>query len=82
MIIMNKTVDMNGDTTEFTRRLPEPTGGRNYIFDLLYGVDSLQDSLKVEEISVAYKSALKKQKIEIPFTVNRIDSYRKTKIVL
>lgn len=74
MIILNKTVDINGDTMNFARRLPDPPGGRNYIFDLLYGVDSLQDSLKVEEISAAFKSALKKQKIDIPFSVVRVDS--------
>lgn len=40
----------------------------------LSGVDSLQDTLNVKEISAAYSDALKKQKIQIPFSVARLDS--------
>lgn len=40
----------------------------------LSGVDSLQDTLKVKEISTAYSDALKKQKIQVPFSVKRLDS--------
>lgn len=40
----------------------------------LSDVDSLQDTLKVKEITAAYSDALKKQKIQIPFSVLRLDS--------
>ena len=75
VIVLNKTtVDLNGDTMEFTRRLPKPHGGKDFIFNMLYGVDSLQDSITLEEIHNAYKANLVKQKLNIPFTVLRIDS--------
>jgi two-component system phosphate regulon sensor histidine kinase PhoR len=62
-----------GDTMRFSRRLPSPENN-NYIVNLLYGVDSLQDSIRLGEISTAYARQLKKQKIDIPFTINRFDS--------
>ncbi|MBS1919771.1 MAG: HAMP domain-containing histidine kinase [Bacteroidetes bacterium] len=40
----------------------------------LSDVDSLQDTLKVKEISSAYSDALKKQKLQVPFTVMRLDT--------
>jgi len=46
----------------------------DHIFNLLYGVDSLQDSLKLKEINTAYAGALKQQKLDIPFTVLRLDN--------
>jgi two-component system phosphate regulon sensor histidine kinase PhoR len=51
-----------------------PGRGPDHIFNLLYGVDSLQDSLKLQEINIAYKGALKEQKLNIPFSILRIDS--------
>jgi two-component system, OmpR family, phosphate regulon sensor histidine kinase PhoR len=44
------------------------------IIRFLYGVDSLQDSIRVKEIELAYGAVLKDQKINIPFTVLRLDS--------
>jgi two-component system, OmpR family, phosphate regulon sensor histidine kinase PhoR len=41
---------------------------------LLYGADSLQDSIRVKEIDSAYRIALKEENIKIPFTINRLDS--------
>lgn len=80
IISMNKTSWVHGnDSTKFFRKdsfentiIPDPM--RNHIFNVLYGVDSLQDSLKLKEINTAYALALKKQKLEIPFTVARLDS--------
>ncbi len=66
------------NTIKFTRRLPGNPGGKDYIFDLLYGVDSLQDSLKVVEISSAYTKRLKEQNLNIPFSIIRIDSVATT----
>jgi two-component system phosphate regulon sensor histidine kinase PhoR len=41
------------------------------MFNFLYGVDSLQDTLRLKEIDSAYSLALKKQQLDIPFTVIR-----------
>ena len=51
-----------------------PRPGRDRIFQVLYGVDSLQDSLKLSEINTAYTIALKQQKLDVPFSVLRLDS--------
>jgi two-component system phosphate regulon sensor histidine kinase PhoR len=41
---------------------------------LLYGADSLQDSIRVKEIDSAYRIALKEENLKIPFTIKRLDS--------
>jgi two-component system phosphate regulon sensor histidine kinase PhoR len=80
IISMNKTSWVNGkDSLKFIQRdsfdnkiIPDPM--RDHIFNVLYGVDSLQDSLKLKEINTAYALALKKEKIDVPFVVARLDS--------
>jgi two-component system phosphate regulon sensor histidine kinase PhoR len=62
-------LDSTGKTPD---GLPDPK--RDYFFRMLYGVDSLQDSIKVKEITAAYSLALKAGKLEVPFTVERLDS--------
>lgn len=79
IISMNKTsVGPDGDTSliqqEFTGAGP---GEGNRFFNLLYGVDSLQDSLRVTEIDSAYAIALKKEKINITYTVSKSESKTK-----
>jgi hypothetical protein len=66
------SLSYRNDTAKFDKRIPN--GLRDHFFQVLYGVDSLQDSLKLEEISTAYKGVLKEQKLDIPFTVIRLDS--------
>lgn len=65
-------VGMPGDSIKFTRRISRP--GHDHIFNVLYGVDSLQDSLKLEEINSAYSHAMKQQELNIPFTIIKSDS--------
>lgn len=48
--------------------------GKDQIFQVLYGVDSLQDTMKVAEINAAYTKALKTEKLDVPFSVKRLDS--------
>jgi two-component system phosphate regulon sensor histidine kinase PhoR len=79
----NTTVNGNGDTMvfnkethgplppEFTKDIHGPLPG-DHIIQLLYGVDSLQDSLRLGEIDTAYHTALNKQKLGIPFSITRI----------
>ena len=53
--------------------LPNPK--KDVFFRMLYGVDSLQDTLKLKEINDAYSIALKKANVDVPFTVSRLDSF-------
>lgn len=70
----------NRDSFKFIpKNLPGSGGRHNYILRLLYGVDSLQDSVRVHEIETAYRAVMKEQKINIPFSVLRLDSVTKEK---
>jgi two-component system phosphate regulon sensor histidine kinase PhoR len=44
----------------------------NHALKVLYSVDSLQDSLKIPEITKAFSAALKKENLDIPFTVAKL----------
>lgn len=48
------------------------TGDSN-ILEILYGVDSLQDSLKVPEITAAYQQGLKQELLPVPFNISFAD---------
>lgn len=50
--------------------MPPDTPGRDKVFNLLYGVDSLQDSLRVAEIDSAYRQVLAEEKLNIPFPLS------------
>ena len=47
--------------------------GKN-VYKYLSGVDSLQDSLKIPEITAAYTKSLKEEKLGVPFNIIRLDS--------
>ena len=51
----------------FEKRTP----GGDQIYQFLYGIDSLQDSLKLPEISTTYKKRLAEENLPVPFTVTR-----------
>jgi two-component system, OmpR family, phosphate regulon sensor histidine kinase PhoR len=44
------------------------------IFKVLSGIDSLQDSLKISEINLAYRKSLQEDKLDVPFTIKRCDT--------
>jgi two-component system phosphate regulon sensor histidine kinase PhoR len=48
--------------------------GDDRIFQVLYGIDSLQDSLHVPEITKAYTKKMVEEKINVPFIIHRLDS--------
>jgi len=74
-ISMNNTsVNSSGDSIKFDRHIQGPAGRGDRIFSLLYGVDSLQDSLRLTEIDSAYAKALKEEKLNIPFSITKTDS--------
>ncbi|MBI5371133.1 MAG: HAMP domain-containing histidine kinase [Sphingobacteriales bacterium] len=73
VIAMQTSGGMNAgkDSLKFDMDIPPPPGSDNHVINLLYGVDSLQDSLRITEIDSAYRLALIKQKLSIPFTILR-----------
>ncbi len=74
-ISMNQTsVNRGGDSIKFDRHIQGLPGKGDHIFSLLYGVDSLQDSLRLTEIDSAYAKALQEEKLNIPFSIIKIDS--------
>jgi len=55
--------------------LPRSSGvGGDHFFQVLYGIDSLQDSLKVCEIDSAYHRAVDQEGLNVPFTITRSGS--------
>lgn len=74
IISVDGTLHDSGETVNIQRHLPPPPGKGDRFFNLLYGVDSLQDSLKLPEIYAAYSGKLKEEKINIPFTIDKLDS--------
>jgi two-component system phosphate regulon sensor histidine kinase PhoR len=72
VLSMNQsTMNVVRDSLKFQRRLPGGKGDR--IFNLLYGVDSLQDTLRMAEIDSAYTISLKEDKLDIPFSIQKLD---------
>lgn len=73
----NTTIDRQGDTASFERELVGPApNNRNQIFNLLYGVDSLQDSLRVKEVDSVFAIGLKSNGITIPYTISKTESVK------
>jgi two-component system phosphate regulon sensor histidine kinase PhoR len=60
---------MDSETGKFEKR----TEG-NHIIRFLYGIDSLQDSLRIPEIVSAYGKKIQQEKLSVPFTITRTDS--------
>lgn len=74
IISMNKSpTGLSADSVKFRRHIPGPGGKGDRIFDLLYGVDSLQDSLRLSEIDSAYKKRLNEDKIDMPYTISQVN---------
>ncbi|MBL7730967.1 MAG: HAMP domain-containing histidine kinase [Chitinophagaceae bacterium] len=76
MVIMTGKQEefVSGDSLHIQRMMPPPGERGNYMISLLYGVDSLQDSLRLMEIDSAYNAALRKEHIDVPFSISRSDS--------
>lgn len=68
IISMNKESGSHQrDTLTFEKRVEE-----NKIFQFLYGVDSLQDSLKIPEITTAYQKKINEEGLTVPFKILRL----------
>jgi len=59
-------------TDSLITRFTEKDEHGSKVFSFLYGVDSLQDSLKVVDITKAYRLSLIQQKLTVPFTIERL----------
>jgi two-component system phosphate regulon sensor histidine kinase PhoR len=73
MSVRESSVSMHGDSTKFIRQVHSPGFGRP-VFDVLYGVDSLQEPLRTGEIDTAYKAMLQNKGINIPYSIIKIDT--------
>jgi len=74
IVSMNKegrSHNFPGDS--LTMRFEKRINGDNKFFQFLYGVDSLQDSLKINEITAAYQKRITEENLPIPFTIVRLD---------
>ena len=79
---LKENVLISKERTYFERHLTAPDSNvdksiippREHIIRLLYGVDSLWDTLKIKEINDAVNSKLRQRSIMVPFTIIRLDS--------
>src|SRR5438105_395052 len=60
----------NGALPIYEKRTQPGYGDK--FFRFLYGVDSLQDSLKIPEIATAYQKMLNQEALRIPFTIRHM----------
>ena len=72
VIITNKRarpvyIPKDSISTTFQKRIPRD----NNIYQFLYGIDSLQDSIKLPDITTAYKKRLVEENLPVPFAVTR-----------
>jgi two-component system phosphate regulon sensor histidine kinase PhoR len=61
-------------TIKLDRQIQGPHENGDGIFSFLYGVDSLQEPLRLTEIDSAFSTALKVEKVNIPFSITEADS--------
>lgn len=87
-VIMQKTNDSNkrkivirntGDSLRVMNTNISPR--QNRIMQFLFDVDSLQDSIRVKEIEIAYEKKLAEQKMEVPFAVSKVETKESEKPV-
>lgn len=62
----------SSDSTHFDSR--NNHWRRERLMQFLYDVDSLQDSIKVNEIDTAFARRMQEQNIDVPFTIKRVKS--------
>jgi two-component system phosphate regulon sensor histidine kinase PhoR len=73
MIAMTESFTTNGKDS--VRELNFQRRGRpGEIIRFLYGVDSLQDSLRVKEVDSVCRKAFEKEGLQVPFSISKSDS--------
>jgi len=68
VLSLNKAGGNHLDSTPI--RIEKSVAGDSNVLKIFYGVDSLQDSLKVPEIAAAYQQKLKEELLPIPFDIS------------
>ncbi len=63
--------DTGADSVKIEMNFPPGRSAGNPVFNFLYGVDSLQDSIRITEIDSVVRLALERDKIDIPFSIVR-----------
>jgi two-component system phosphate regulon sensor histidine kinase PhoR len=76
----SKTILIRGsDTVRLSDK--KLTGRRNRLVQFLFDVDSVQDSLRVKELQLAYARKLEEQNISVPFNISRVKTEESEKPV-
>lgn len=71
-ITVDRSAVLSGkDTLNTTSTINFTQRNGNQIVRFLYGIDSLQDSIRVRDVDSAFKTVLSNQKLSIPFTIKR-----------
>lgn len=81
-ILMRKAKSGAGEQKKLSRKSPDSSRfdnqhmfwRRERLIQFLYDVDSLQDSITVNEIDTSFARRLQEQNIDVPFTIRRIKS--------
>ena len=71
VLIRTGNDSINTDTQ--AAKFSEKFSLKRRVFGFVAGVDSLKDSLKVADITKAYRATLAKEKLPVPFTVEKVD---------
>jgi len=67
----SKTILIRGsDTVRLSNK--NLSGRRNRLVQFLFDVDSVQDSLRVKELQMAYARKLEEQNVSVPFSIRRV----------
>jgi two-component system phosphate regulon sensor histidine kinase PhoR len=73
VISMDQTsVNMSSDSVQLDRKIVDQ--GPSHIFNLLYGVDSLQDSIRIREVDSLLRKSLDEEGLDVPFSIQRTES--------
>jgi two-component system phosphate regulon sensor histidine kinase PhoR len=71
-ITVDRSAVLSGkDTLNTTSTINFTQRNGNQIVRFLYGIDSLQDSIRVREVDSAFQAVLSNQKLFIPFSIQR-----------
>lgn len=69
LIVKKNGINNTPDTIRFNKHVP---GRRDRLMQFMYDIDSLQDSIKIKELQVAYQKRLDKENIDVPFKITRV----------
>jgi two-component system phosphate regulon sensor histidine kinase PhoR len=68
--VNNASITYGKDSLK-TRTFTESVNSKDKVIQILYGIDSLQDSLKVIDITKAVTKSFSEEKLNVPFSITR-----------